>query len=92
VSTVRNSRPDGEDTCRSCGAMIVWVRLVAANGEHRPHPLDSVPKSDGTIERKRGKTSGTWYGRVIPPVERNGRNLYRSHFATCPEAQAWRTS
>lgn len=83
-------RPDGESTCRTCGAMIVWVKLVNASGETKPHPLDSVPKFEGTIERKRGKVSDTYYGRVVPKDERGGMRLYVSHFSTCPQAKGWR--
>ena len=90
MSTVKNSRPDGEGTCRDCGAMIIWVRLLALDRSHKPHPLDSVPRRDGSIERKRGTTSTTWYGRVVPIAERDGRALYRSHFASCPHAEVRR--
>lgn len=45
--------------CRSCQAMILWVRRVPkSGGAAKPHPLDH----DGT-----------------------------SHFATCPQAEQWRS-
>ncbi|MGV0985043.1 MAG: hypothetical protein ACOYB2_10840 [Limnohabitans sp.] len=45
--------------CRSCNALILWVKRVPAKGgQPKPHPLDR----DGT-----------------------------SHFATCPQAESWRS-
>jgi len=82
---------DQQSKCRSCGAMIVWCKLVSANNPTgKPHPLDAVPTFDGTIERKRDKLSSDYYGRVVPKRERAGVRLYTSHFATCPNAGAHR--
>jgi len=76
-----------EAKCRSCGAMIVWCKLVSErNPQGKPHPLDPVPTFEGSIERKRGKVSDAYYGRVVPKGERKGRRLYTSHFSTCPNA------
>lgn len=79
--------------CRSCGALIVWCNLVSpTNPAGKPHPLDAVPSEAGTIERKRGNVSPAYYGRVVPAIEREGRRLYTSHFATCPNAGDHRRS
>jgi hypothetical protein len=49
-------------------------------------PLDAEPADDGTIlvDADRG------YGIVVPVASLPGRPLYRSHFATCPQAGEWR--
>lgn len=78
----------GEAHCKSCGALILWVTMTPSM---RPKPLDAVPRADGTIERKRGKSSHKWYGRVVPAKERRMfKKLYVSHFATCEQADLWR--
>lgn len=75
-----------EGRCRSCGAPIVWISLLPSA---KPHPVDSVPSIDGTIEVRRGRETSRRYGKVIPEHERAGR-LYVSHFATCPNASSHR--
>lgn len=77
---------DQSPKCKKCGWQIVWCLLVSKENPHgKPHPLDVVPSFEGTIERKRGRHSDSWYGRVVPKAEReaNPRRLYISHFATC---------
>jgi hypothetical protein len=57
----------------------------------KKNPLDAVPTETGSIERKRGNHSDTYYGRVVPMAERvEGQRLYTSHFATCPNAKQHR--
>lgn len=75
--------------CRSCKARIIWCKLLPSG---KPHPLDLAPViSGGTIEPVRERSSDrTLVARVVPEVERGSRVLYRSHFATCPDAKAWR--
>lgn len=82
------ARPAGEGRCRSCGALILWCKLMPAG---RPHPLDAIPVCGGNIETKPGVLSGERYGRVVPADEREERKLYVSHFATCPQSSSWRS-
>ena len=85
-----------EARCSKCGALILWVTMVRDGNPSSKMPLDAVPTKDGTIERKRGNHSATWYGRVVPKAERSerlqhgGSALYVSHFATCPHAKEFR--
>lgn len=63
--------------CRSCGAPIVWG--VTSNGKRIP--LDAEPEvrfvfQDADDPKKLGGAMKT----------------YQSHFATCPDADDWRSS
>jgi len=79
----RQRHPEGEGKCRTCGQVILWVKMVPSLA---PTPLDPVPVPDGNVERRPGKLDrSTWYGRVVPQAERKGR-LYVVHFRTCPQA------
>lgn len=70
--------PLPQQICRSCGATILWV--VTMRG--RPMPLDAEPVADGTVWIENGHVMlGT------PP---DGVIRWRSHFATCPQADRWR--
>ena len=77
-------------TCRSCGAWIYFALLE--NGKN--HPVDREPHHWGNIlltynparDRIKGKVYAANNVHNIPP----GRNRYRSHFSTCPEAEDWR--
>jgi hypothetical protein len=68
--------------CASCGAPIRWVRLAP---HLSPHPVDTEPAPNGTIELS---ADGSNRARVVKPSEE--RELYVSHFASCPHAKAWR--
>jgi hypothetical protein len=74
--------------CRSCSAPIVWVGTERG----KAMPLDAQPY-DGD------DPSGLFVIRVVdgkalaiavPPEAFAGEPLYRSHFATCPQADQWR--
>ena len=82
----RRVHPEGEGKCRSCGALILWVKLLP---NLKPTPLDPVPVADGNVERRKGRQSSTWYGKVIPKGEQSGP-LYVVHFRTCPNADQHR--
>lgn len=77
--------------CRSCGAPIYWAHTE--NG--KPIPVDVAPAHDGnvllTLNRATGQLKAEVYGAKnrhnIPP----GRNRYKSHFATCPDRDDWRS-
>lgn len=75
-------------TCRSCGAAIVWTLTEAG----RRMPVDVEPADGGTLRLEESQDgSDVIYafvvrGNVRPPSE----DLYRSHFATCPNARSHR--
>lgn len=82
--------------CRSCGQPILWVQMASG----RSMPLDPEPTETGTIIIHMGPAIGMEKGRVQTKEETEdrlrrkepaARVAYVSHFATCPEAQTWRT-
>ena len=62
--------------CRSCGAEIVWVRMVKSG---KANPLDAKPEMRVVITTKIGEDQ---YAEVVA--------TYVSHFATCPNAKQHR--
>ncbi|HKZ73137.1 MAG TPA: hypothetical protein VJ011_03680 [Steroidobacteraceae bacterium] len=68
--------------CRSCKAPIRWAKTAAG----KAIPLDREPTADGTIEIAQDGRAAVLGG----SVPREGRTLYRSHFATCPNAASHR--
>ena len=78
----------GEAKCQTCGALILWVTMVPSR---KRCPLNPVPSAAGNIERKRGNSSDTYYGRVVPKDDRRMHSkLYKTHFASCKQADLWR--
>lgn len=64
--------------CRSCQGPIIWAPTATGSRMPlEPHPQGTVVIEDGVAH----VTS-------VPPPE--GVDLYVSHFATCPQAGAWR--
>lgn len=76
-------------TCRSCGAEIAWA---ITRGTEKPMPLDALPVTDGNVAVSRDG-AGNLMARVLAAGEgaRSDEKLGRSHFATCPQADSWRT-
>lgn len=70
-------------TCRSCGAPIIFA--VTAKG--RRMPLDLVRVPEGNIEVDIGD-AGSLLASVVPSG--SAPTLYKSHFATCPNAKKHR--
>lgn len=75
-------------TCSSCHGPIIWT--VAAGGRQRRMPVDAVPHPDGNIWlggrepiRAHVLTRAQHRNRGLLP---DGTDLYRSHFASCPNA------
>lgn len=66
--------------CRSCGALVVWVRTEATNALM---PLDSAPKDGGNIVIKDG-LARVMAGDLLDEVIDGPR--YQSHFVSCPAA------
>jgi len=78
------SVPPSPGECRSCGAPILWART-----EHdRNIPLDRTPydgpEPGGLFVLRDGVAI------AVSPEAFAGEDLYRSHFATCPDAKEWR--
>ena len=77
------------NACRSCGAPILWARTEAG----KSIPLDSEPHPGGTIRIDDANPPlaivVTIYA-ATPDELFGGAPLYRSHFATCPDADRHR--
>lgn len=69
--------------CRSCGAPIMWAKGVTG----RSMPLNVKPVPDGNVTLLDG----------VATVHPSGHTFYDddvryvSHFATCRDADAWRS-
>lgn len=63
--------------CKSCGKPIVWARTFT----NKSTPLELVGLAEGNV---RINEDG------IAVVRGRGFGPYRSHFATCLQAQQWR--
>ena len=61
--------------CRSCGAAVVWVITPAG----KKMPVDAKPVSGFVLDENENGTVNAFSGKV-----------YVSHFATCPDSEAWR--
>jgi len=84
------------DRCRSCHAPIRWIRTLA----DKLIPLDAnedgsaLIVEDGNVRTEKVTELGITRSRatVLGPLEASTEtDLYRSHFATCPNAGEWRT-
>lgn len=73
--------------CASCGQPITW----AVTGNNRkPVPINPDPVPDGNIELRScpdGQYAVTWGNSHTWPA---GAPRYRSHLATCPQADRHR--
>lgn len=77
--------------CRSCGAEIEWV-VVSKSGKNMP--IDVIPTDTGNIA-KLPTTDAATGNKLVEYVMQGGmlgdhRELYVSHFATCPNADQHR--
>lgn len=70
-------------SCRSCGAAIEWATSETTG---KPVPLDVAPAPKGNLALVAGKAHR--YGDEDAKVHRERRV---SHFATCPQADSWRS-
>lgn len=66
--------------CKSCGAPIRWARSV----NDKPILLDAEPHEQGNLELSGG------VARYVTPDLNAIETRYRSHFATCPNADEHR--
>lgn len=81
--------------CRSCKAPMLWVTLPSG----KRNPLDAEPSPDGNILLLELQDRGGRPWRLATVVQNDdllaearelGVPLYRSHFATCPDAEEHR--
>jgi hypothetical protein len=78
-------------TCRSCGAAIRWLEIRPGG---KSMPIDSEPHADGNVLADLNAGMGIVLSnasRAVVLEETPDEPLYRSHFATCPDAAAWRS-
>lgn len=68
--------------CGSCGAEIVWAKTAAG----RKMPLDNTPHPAGRIDLGADGFATVLGAKRATEVQVEGRKLYQSHFATCPNA------
>lgn len=76
---------DATSRCRSCHAPIAWRRTPAGSRI----PLDPTPRDDGNVaivDMGAVTLTATEAACADPSVAR-----YASHFATCPDANTWRS-
>ncbi len=64
--------------CRSCQAEVKWIKLRPMM---KPHPVDPTPTK--VIVLGDVSSGGNPVGKTV--------DGYVSHFATCPQADEWRT-
>lgn len=69
-------------TCRSCGAPITWKTYDRTG---KQIPLDREPRADGNLVVE-GKTC-----RQADQLLDREKTRFVTHFATCPDAEDWRT-
>jgi hypothetical protein len=73
------------EECRSCKAPIIY----AATTGGKTMPVDAEPVDDGNVLLRR-----TTYGGAVATVTTAtlfSDPLRKSHFATCPDADEWRS-
>ena len=69
--------------CRSCGAQIIWAQTERGN----TIPLDATPY---TGDDPSGQFVVHVHAIAVPPDAFPDEPHYVAHFATCPDADAWR--
>lgn len=67
------------DTCRSCGASIFWA--LTFKGKRMPIDSEMVPDGNIVVE------DGVAYVQTADTAQ---LLAYKSHYATCPQADEWR--
>ena len=74
--------------CRSCGAPIMWLEHVTTG---KPAPIDIQASMDGNIRiGVIPEHYGVLTGQDLADAQERGDELHKSHYATCPQAPAWR--
>lgn len=74
--------------CRSCGAEIIWAYMLPGK---KAAPIDAAATYDGNIVLRDHGSSVVAH--ILAPGDHRSDNepTYTSHFATCPDADEWRT-
>lgn len=82
-------------TCRSCGALVKWLtsqagsRVILDAEPVTVIPMDGAAR--GTFFRLDGSTvRGREATGLEPHWTQRSEEVFRSHFASCPQAKAWR--
>lgn len=73
--------------CRSCGATVLWC---FQRNSKRWMPVDVEPVPTGNIRVFGDGLMVVLKGDELEQYREAGMKLHLSHFATCPEASAWR--
>jgi hypothetical protein len=69
-------------TCNSCHREIRWAKSATTG---KSMPLDPEPTPDGNLVVERGV-----FRAATAEDKRLHRDLFVSHFSTCPQAEKWR--
>lgn len=77
-----------ETVCKSCGAEVLWCETK----DGKRMPVDREPVEDGNVQLV-GKVANVLDKETLELVKANvpAEALFKSHFATCPEANKHRT-
>ena len=70
-------------SCKSCGAPIEWAHWETSG---KATPIDAAPAANGNLAVVNGKIH-----KYTAEDARLARDRRTSHFATCPDAQDWRS-
>jgi hypothetical protein len=73
--------------CRSCKALVYWA-ITRATG--RAMPVDVDPHGNGNLVLSVSQTTGQLTADSYDEAKHAGRNRFRSHFASCRQAEQWR--
>ena len=69
-------------SCRSCGARIIW----AFTKDGKRMPVDALPRPGGNLNLI--EKGPIWQVELVTPSD---ELAYESHFATCVDANEWRS-
>jgi hypothetical protein len=72
--------------CRSCGAVIIW----AETEKGKSIPIDPTPTEDGNIRLVVREQPQSPIAIVVTKPENRDTDMFKSHFATCPNASKHR--
>lgn len=75
-----------KSTCRACKATILWAKT----GAGKNIPLNEFPEPGGNIRLEPGGDIAVNVPKIIAERPENDLKLYKSHFATCPNAHQFR--
>lgn len=80
-------RPWPVEECRTCKKRIIWTQTERG----KRMPVDADPTGDGNVALRWHADSTTVLSSIPQPHLAFGRrDLRKSHFAQCPQADKWR--